>query len=253
MKPIRLSTLLHNAKTFACKHFLLCLWLLSSLSMVSMLIYIWWNYANDFVRDEIKSYALIVMIPTVVSVTRSVRQWLHRKNKRVLICMSDGKMSVLAGAIGTHLTQSCYSPYIGNIDPDSEYRKAKLIQDMEGDSYVVLLVSSDFLDTPKHRDWMQQIIEAAASHKIDIVSVVEQKNNPTVRQADYMENLISNNLAGIDSADIDPTETCRMFRAAERVCDKIDKLDDEQCGYYRIASFIRRHFFRYLDPEAWDE
>lgn len=249
MKPIRISTLLHNFKTFVYKHFLLCLWLLSSLSMALMLIYIWWNHASNFIRGEITSYALVALIPTLVAVVRSVHQWLHRKNKRVLICTSDGKMSILADAIGTHLAQRCYYPYISAIDPDSEYRISRLIQEMENDGYVVVLISSDYLDAPKHRDWVQQIIESAVSHKIDVVFIVEQKNDLAVGQAGYIESLMSNSLAGIDFIDIiDPTETCRMSRAAESICDKIDKLDDEQYGYYRIVSFLRFHFFRYLDP-----
>ncbi len=253
MKSIKHSSLLHGVKTFICKHFFLCLWVLSSLFMTSMLLFIWWKYANDFEKSEIGGCAIMALIPTTIAIVRSECQWWHRKSKRVLICTSDEKMYVLASAIGGRLLQSCYSPYIDTINPNSEYRRSELIRGMMDNSYVIILIPPDYLRVANHRDWIRQIIEYAVSNKIDVVPVITQESDSTVGHISYMGNLRSCHPIDIDSDDITTTEISGVFDAAECIHDKLNRLDDKQYGYHYISSFLRHRVFRYLDPDAWDE
>lgn len=253
MKSIKHSSLLRGVKIFIYKHFLLCLWVFSSLLMALMLLFVWWKYANDFVKSEIGSYAILAVIPTAIAIVRSGYQWWHRKSKRVLICTSDEKMSILASAIGVRLLQSCYSPHIDTIHPNSEYRRSKLVQGIMNNSYIIVLISPDYLSVVNHRDWVRQIIECAVSYKIDIIPVITQESDLTVGQSSYMGNLKFCHPINIDPDNITTTEMREVFNAAECIRDRLNKLDDKQYGYHYISSFLRYHFFQYLDPNAYKE
>ena len=100
---------------------------------------------------------------------------------------------------------------------------------------------------------MRQIIEDAVSHKIDVVPVIAQEDDSTIRQSGYKENLRLCHPVIIDSDDIAATEMSKVFDATEYVCDSLSKLDDKQYGYHCLSSFLKHYVFRYLDQNACDE